>query len=169
MFVNDTGRLPESGRVCVAGFQAEAQPEGRGTRTFYSLEIHAARAEIEPMSEPRNPAHVLGVGCEIQSLKGPVFAAYFAASRERFDAGPNYKSGLFVLVDGAVYAVNAESIGTTIRRGFSTREFTLLRADRPQRKVEYPWPWYKEPFVSSGHVRSQDFLREMSSMVRTYG
>ena len=169
MFVNDTGHLPESGRVCVAGFQTQAREEGKGTRTFYSLEIHAARAEIEPMSEPRNPAHVLGVGCEIQSLKGPVFAAYFAASRERFEAGPNYKAGLFVLVDGAVYAVNAEGIGTTIRRRFSTREFTLLRADRPQRTVEYPWPWYREPFVSSGHVRSQDFLREMSSMVRTYG
>ena len=169
MFVNDTGHLPESGRVCVAGFQIGAPVEGKGTRTFYSLEIHAARAEIEPMTEPRNPAHVLGVGCEIQSLKGPVFAAYFAASRERFDAEPDYQSGLFVLVDGAVYAVNAESIGTTIRRRFSTREFTLLRANRPQRTVAYRWPWYKEPFVSSGHVRSQDFLREMSSMVRTYG
>jgi hypothetical protein len=166
MFVNDTGHLPESGRVCVAGFQAEPA----GTRTFYSLEIHSARAEIAPMAEPRNLAHVLGVGCEIQSVKGPVFAAYFAASRERFDAEPNYKSGLFVLVDGAVYSVSSEDIGTTIRRGFSTREFTLLRADRPQRTVEYAWPWYKEPFVSSapGHVRSRDFLREMSAMVRVY-
>jgi hypothetical protein len=166
MFVNDTGHLPDSGRVCVAGFSAESS----STPTFYALDIHAARAEIEPMGEPRNPAHVLGVGCEIQSVKGPVFAAYFAASRERFDAQPNYKDGLFVLVDGAVYSVNREKIGTTIRRRFSTREFTLLRADRPQRTVEYPWPWYKEPFASSapGHVRSQDFLREMSSMVRTY-
>jgi len=166
MFVNDTGHLPDSGRVCVAGFVAEPS----GTRTFYSLDIHAARAEIEPMGEPRNAAHVLGVGCEIQSVKGPVFAAYFAASRERFDAQPNYKAGLFVLVDGAVYSVNKEDIGTTIRRRFSTREFTLLRADRPQRTVEYSWPWYKEPFASSapGHVRSQDFLREMSSMVRAY-
>ena len=103
MFVNDTGRLPDSGRVCVMGFQ----PESSGTRTFYSLFINAARAEVEPMSEPRNPAHVLGVGTEIESVNGPVFAAYFAASRERFDAQPNYKSGLFVLVDGAVYAVKA--------------------------------------------------------------
>lgn len=166
MFVNDTGHLPESGRVCVAGFQAEPA----GTRSFYSLDIQSARAEIAPMGEPRNSAHVLGIGCEIQSVKGPVFAAYFAASRERFDAEPNYKAGLFVLVDGAVYSVSSEDIGTTIRRGFSTREFTLLRADRPQRTVEYRWPWYKEPFASSapGHVRSQDFLREMSSMVRTY-
>ena len=166
MFVNDTGHLPDSGRVCVAGFQADTA----GARSFYSLDIHSARAEIAPMSEPRNPAHVLGVGCEIQSVKGPVFAAYFAASRERFDASPNYKAGLFVLVDGAVYSVSSEDIGTTIRRGFSTREFTLLRADRPQRTVEYPWPWYKEPFATSaaGHVRSQDFLREMSAMVRAY-
>ncbi len=166
MFVNDTGHLPDSGRVCVAGLQAEAA----GTRIFYSLEIHSARAEIEPMSEPRKTAHVLGVGCEIQSVKGPVFAAYFAASRERFDAEPNYQAGLFVLVDGAVYSVSAESVGTTIRRGFSTRKFTLLRADRPQRTVEYAWPWYREPFASSapGHVRSQDFLREMSSMVAAY-
>lgn len=164
MFVNDTGHLPDSGRVCVAGFQAEPA----GVRTFYSLEIDAARAEVAPMAEPRNAAHVLGVGCEIQSVKGPIFAAYFAASRERFDAEPNYKAGLFVLVDGAVYSVSSEDIGTTIRRGFSTREFTLLRADRPQRTVEYPWPWYREPFTSSGHVRSQDFLREMSSMVRAY-
>jgi hypothetical protein len=166
MFVNDTGHLPDSGRVCVAGFQ----PEGTGTRIYYSLRIDSARAEIEPMGEPRNPAHVLGVGCEIQSLKGPVFAAYFAGSRERFDTAPNYKNGLFVLVDGAVYSVNAEGIGTTIRRRFSTREFTLLRGDRPQRKVEYAWPWYREPFVSAapGHVRSRDFLRELASMVRAY-
>ena len=166
MFVNDTGHLPESGRVCVAGFQVEPS----GTRSFYSLLIDSARAEIEPMAEPRNPAHVLGVGCQIESIKGAVFAAYFAASRERFDAGPDYRSGMFVLVDGAVYSVKAENISTRIRRGFSTRRFTLLRADRPQRTVEYPWPWYREPFASSapGHVRSQDFLREMSSMVGAY-
>jgi len=166
MFVNDTGRLPDSGRVCVTGFQ----PNSSGTRTFYSLLINAARAEVEPMSEPRNPAHVLGVGTEIASVNGPVFAAYFAASRERFDAQPNYKSGLFVLVDGAVYAVKAEQIDTSIRRGFSTREFTLLRGDRPQRSVVYPWPWYREPFLSGGGgVRSGDFLREISSMVSEYG
>jgi len=146
------------------------QPDSSGSRTFYSLFINAARAEVEPMSEPRNTAHVLGVGTEIESVNGPVFAAYFAASRERFDAQPNYKSGLFVLVDGAVYSVRAEQIGTSIRRGFSTREFTLLRGDRPQRKVAYAWPWYREPFVSgSTGVRSLDFLREMSAMVREYG
>src|SRR3954468_20860424 len=112
MFVNDTSRLPESGRVCVQGFSAGQA----GTRTFYSLLINAARAEVEPMGEPRNPAHVLGVGTEIASVNGPVFAAYFAASRERFDAQPNYRAGLFVLVDGAVYAVKAEQIDTLIRR-----------------------------------------------------
>ncbi len=80
------------------------------------------------------------------------------------------RSGLFVLVDGAVYAVKAEQIDTSIRRGFSTREFTLLRGDRPQRSVDYPWPWYREPFVSGASgVRSGDFLREMSAMVRDYG
>ena len=67
MFVNDTGRLPDSGRVCVMGFQ----PEASGTRTYYSLLINAARAEVEPMAEPRNPAHVLGVGAEIASVNGP--------------------------------------------------------------------------------------------------
>jgi hypothetical protein len=145
-------------------------PDSSGTRTFYSLLINAARAEVEPMGEPRNPAHVLGVGSEIASVNGAVFAAYFAASRERFDARPNYNSGLFVLVDGAVYAVKPEMIDTSIRRGFSTREFTLLRGKRPQRKVTYPWPWYREPFVSGGSgVRSGDFLREMSAMVREYG
>jgi len=166
MFVNDTSRLPDSGRVCVQGFAAG---EG-GTRTYYSLFINAARAEVEPMGEPRNPAHVLGVGSEIASVNGPVFAAYFASSRERFDAQPNYNSGLFVLVDGAVYAVKPEQIDTSIRRGFSTRRFTLLRGDRPQRSVVYPWPWYREPFISgSTGVRSGDFLREMSAMVREYG
>jgi hypothetical protein len=167
MFVNDTSRLPDSGRVCIAGFQ----PEPAAPRTYYSVLIDAARAEIEPMGEPRNPAYVLGVGSEIQSVKGPVFAAYFAGSRERFDAQPNYKQSLYVLVDGAVYCVNTEDIGTTIRRKLATREFTLLRGDRPQRSVEYPWPWYREPFVSAkpGHVRSEDFLREMSAMVATYG
>ena len=145
------------------------QPGSSGPRTFYSLLINAARAEVEPMSEPRNPAHVLGVGSRIDSVNGPVFAAYFAASRERFDARPNYTSGLFVLVDGAVYAVGPEKIGTSIRRGFSTRKFTLLRGDRPQRSVVYSWPWYREPFVSGGSgVRSGDFLREMSAMVREY-
>jgi len=145
------------------------QPESSGTRTFYSLHINAARAEVEPMGEPRNPAHVLGVGSEIQSVNGPVFAAYFGASRERFGARPNYKSGLFVLVDGAVYAVGPEQIDTSIRRRFSTREFTLLRGDRPQRSVVYRWPWYREPFVSgSSGIRSGDFLREMSAMVKEY-
>ncbi|MEO8018063.1 MAG: hypothetical protein ABI769_09635 [Pseudomonadota bacterium] len=165
MFVNDTGRLPDSGRVCVRGFQAG---EAAGS-TYYSLLIDAARAEIEPMTEPRNAAHVLGVGSQIQSVSGPVFAAYFAASRDRFDAQPNYKSGLFVLVDGAVYSVTSENIETSIRRGFSRREFTLLRGDRPQRSVVYPWPWYREPFVSGGGgVRSEDFMREMSAMVREF-
>jgi len=167
MFVNDTSSLPESGRVCVAGFR----PEPGGNQNFYCLSIESARAEAVPMAEPRNPAYVLGVGTEIQSLKGPVFAAYFAASRERFSAQPNYQQGLFVLVDGGVYAVRDESIGTTIRRGLSTREFTLLRGDRPQRTVEYPWPWYKEPFAQAkpGHVRSEDFLRELSAMIQSYG
>jgi hypothetical protein len=166
MFINDTSRLPDSGRVCIAGFPGQA-----ADKKFYSLLIHSARAEIEPMAEPRNPHYVLGVGSQIESLNGPVFAAYFAGSRDRFDAEPNYKSGLFVLVDGAVYSVREENIGTTIRRGLTTREFTLLRADRPQRKVEYSWPWYREPFVSAkpGHARSEDFLREMAAMVSTYG
>jgi hypothetical protein len=165
MFVNDTSRLPDSGRVCVQGFA----PGQAGIRSHYSLLIDAARAEIEPMTEPRNPAHVLGIGTQIESVNGPVFAAYFAASRERFDAQPNYKGGLFVLVDGAVYSVKAEGIGTTIRRGFTTREFTLLRGDRPQRSIEYRWPWYREPFVSGGGgVRTEDFMREMAAMVREY-
>jgi len=165
MFINDTGRLPDSGRVCVMGFQTQ---QG-GSKTYFSLLIDAARAEVEPMAEPRNPAHVLGVGTQIESVNGPVFAAYFAASRDRFDAQPNYKDGLFVLVDGAVYSVKAEDIDTTIRRGLTTREFTLLRADRPQRSVRYRWPWYREPFVSgNGGVRSGDFLREMVAMVREY-
>ena len=167
MFVNDTRGLPESGRVCVAGFQSEKD----GPKTYYSLFIDTARAAVEPMPEPRNPAYVLGVGTHVQSLKGPVFAAYFAASRERFDAEPNYKEALFVVVDGAVYSVNEEKIGTTIRRRLTTREFTLLRDDRPQRSVQYRWPWYREPFAQAtpGHVRSEDFLREMAAMVETYG
>src|SRR5215831_12568989 len=114
MFINDTGRLPDSGRVCVAGFQAAQD----ASRIYYSVAINAARAEVEPMEEPRNPAHVLGVGRQIRAAKGPVFAAYFAASRDRFDAQPNYKSGLFVLVDGAVYGVAQEQVTTIIRRSF---------------------------------------------------
>jgi hypothetical protein len=145
------------------GFQAR---QGSSS-TYYSLLIDAARAEVEPMAEPRNPAHVLGVGSQIESVNGPVFAAYFAASRERFDAQPNYKNGLFVLVDGAVYSVKAENIDTKVRRGFTTREFTLLRGDRPQRSVQYRWPWYREPFASAG-VRSSDFLRDMATMVREF-
>jgi hypothetical protein len=167
MFVNDTSRLPDSGRVCIAGFQKDPA----GPSSYFTLLIDAARAEIQPMAAPRNPACVLGVGTEIQSIKGPVFAAYFAGSRERFGAQPNYKEGMYVLVDGAVYCVSSEHIDTTIRRKLTTREFTLLRGDRPQRSVEYPWPWYREPFVSAkpGHARSEDFLREMSAMVQTYG
>ena len=167
MFVNDTARLPDSGRVCIMGFQSEPA----AANTWYSITVIAARAEVEPMAEPRNPAHVLGVGSMIQGVKGPVFAAYFAASRERFDAEPNYKSGLFVVVDGAVYGVRQENITTTLRRGFSTRRFTLLRGDRPQRSVEYAWPWYREPFKSGepGAMRSRDFLRELAVMVRAYG
>lgn len=167
MFVNDTSRLPDSGRVCVAGFR----PTPGSAAAFYTLFIDAARAEVTPMNEPRNPAYVLGVGAEIATVKGPVFAAYFAASRERFDAEPNYRQGLFVLVDGAVYSVSAENVRSTIRRGLTTREFTLLRADRPQRRVEYAWPWYREPFAQAkpGHARSEDFLREMSAMIDLYG
>ena len=145
------------------------QTQQGGSKTYYSLLIDAARAEVEPMAEPRNPAHVLGVGSTIQSVNGPVFAAYFAASRERFDAQPNYKNGLFVLVDGAVYSVKAENVDTIIRRRLTTREFTLLRGDRPQRSVQYRWPWYREPFRSvNGAVRSADFLREIVAMVREY-
>ena len=145
------------------------QTQQGGPKTYFSLLIDAARAEVEPMAEPRNPAHVLGVGSTIESVNGPVFAAYFAASRERFDAQPNYKSGLFVLVDGAVYSVKAENVDTTIRRRLTTREFTLLRGDRPQRSVQYRWPWYREPFRSvNGAVRSGDFMREIVAMVREY-
>ena len=145
------------------------QTQQGGSKTYYSLLIDAARAEVEPMAEPRNPAHVLGMGSTIESVNGPVFAAYFAASRERFDAQPNYKSGLFVLVDGAVYSVKAENVDTIIRRRLTTREFTLLRGDRPQRSVQYRWPWYREPFRSvNGAVRSADFLREIVAMVREY-
>src|SRR5687767_14833615 len=166
MFVNDTAGLPESGRVCIMGFQ----PEQSASNAYYSVTVIAARAEVEPMAEPRNPANVLGVGSMIQAVKGPVFAAYFAASRERFDAQPNYKSGLFVMVDGAVYDVREEKITTNLRRGFNTRRFTLLRGDRPQRSVEYSWPWYREPFTSAGPgpMRSRDFLRELAVMVRAY-
>ena len=145
------------------------QTQQGGSKTYYSLLIDAARAEIEPMAEPRNPAHVRGVGSTIDSVNGPVFAAYFAASRERFDAQPNYKGGLFVLVDGAVYSVKAENVDTIIRRRLTTREFTLLRGDRPQRSVQYRWPWYREPFRSvNGAVRSGDFMREIVAMVREY-
>jgi len=159
MFINDTGRLPESGRVCVAGFE----PGGESSKTWFNVLINAARAEIEPMEEPRNPASVLGVGSNIAGVSGPVFAAYFAASRDRFDAQPNYQGGLFVLVDGAVYSVGAENVSTSIRRGFGRREFTLLRGDRPQRSVEYPWPWYRQ------FANRDDFLHEISTMVRAYG
>jgi hypothetical protein len=132
-------------------------------KSWYQLSINAARAEVEPMGEPRNLAHVLGVGGEIQSVKGRVFAAYFAASRDRFDAEPNYKGGLYVLVDGAVYAVRQEKVSTALKRGFSTRHFTLLRGDRPQRSIEYSWPWHQQLSTS------QDFLQVLGSMVDTYG
>jgi hypothetical protein len=158
MFVSDSSRLPDSGRICVVASSGAA-----AARTYYSVSINAARAEIEPMAEPRNPAHVLGVGSEVRSVKGAVFAAYFAATRDRYDATPNYKDGLFVLVDGAVYAVRQENVSTRIRRGFGARTFTLLRGDRPQRSVVYPWPWYRQ--LSNAN----DFLQQMSGMVRTYG
>jgi len=166
MFVNDTNHLPDSGRVCVRAFSAAHVPD----QGFYSLTIVAARATVEPMGEPRNPAHVLGVGAEIDSLKGPVFAAYFAATRDRFDAQPNYRQGLYVMVDGAVYAVASEKIVISIRRGFTTRELTVARGDRPQRSIRYRWPWYREPFVLAkpGLSRSRDFLHELSAMVQAY-
>lgn len=168
MFINDTGRLPESGRVCVMGFQP---PGESGERKYFSVLVNAARAQVEPMAEPRNPHHVLGVGAEIDAVNGPVFAAYFAGNRDRFDVYPDYRQQLFVLVDGAVYAVQSEKIVTDIRRGFSTRKFTLSRGDRPQRGIEYAWPWYREPFTSGapGTSRSDDFLRELSAMVRAVG
>jgi hypothetical protein len=149
------------------GFRPEAQS---GPRSYYSLVINAARAEVEPMSEPRNAHHVLGVGARIESVNGPVFAAYFAGNRERYDVHPDYRQSLYVLVDGAVFGVQAEKIDTDIQRGFSTRRFTLLRGGRPQRSVEYPWPWYREPFASGapGAARSGDFLRELAAMVREY-
>ena len=167
MFINDTGRLPESGRVCVMGFQPSGQC---GERKYYSVLVNAARAQVEPMAEPRNPHHVLGVGAQIEAVNGPVFAAYFAGNRERFDVYPDYRQALYVLVDGAVYGVQSEKIETNIQRGFSTRKFTLSRGNRPQRSVEYPWPWYREPFTSGapGTSRSDDFLRELSAMVREF-
>lgn len=153
------------------GFQPSGSSSQEGVeRKYYSIVINAARAQVEPMGEPRNPHHVLGVGAQIESVNGPVFAAYFAGNRERYDVYPDYKQSLFVLVDGAVYGVRSEKIDTDIQRGFSTRKFTLLRGDRPQRSVEYPWPWYREPFTTGtpGASRSDDFLRELSGMVREY-
>lgn len=122
------------------------------------------------MAEPRNPAHVLGVGAWIESVNGPTFAAYFAASRDRYDAHPNYRQALFVLVDGAVYAVQSERVEVDLRRGFGTRRLTLSRAGRPQRSVEYPWPWYREPFGLNAAAggRSADFMREIAAMVREF-
>jgi hypothetical protein len=168
MFVNDTGRLPESGRVCVMGFDPAASPAS--PRQYYSVLINAARAEVEPMAEPRNAHHVLGMGCEIAAVNGPVFAAYFAGTRERFDVHPDYRQSMFVLVDGAVYGVQSERVEADISRGFGHRTFTLSRGDRPQRSVKYSWPWYREPFTSGapGASRSADFLRELSAMVREY-
>jgi hypothetical protein len=153
------------------GFQPSGQPASEGSdRKYFSIVINAARAQVEPMAEPRNAHHVLGVGAQIESVNGPVFAAYFAGNRERYDVYPDYKQSLFVLVDGAVYGVQSEKIETDIQRGFSTRKFTLLRGDRPQRSVEYRWPWYREPFTTGtpGASRSDDFLRELSGMVREY-
>jgi hypothetical protein len=147
------------------------QPPGHtGERKYYSLVINAARAEVEPMAEPRNAHHVLGVGAEIAAVNGPVFAAYFAGNRERFDAHPDYRQALYVLVDGAVYGVQSEKIETQIGRGLRERRFTLSRDGRPQRGIEYRWPWYREPFTSGapGASRSGDFLRELSAMVREY-
>ena len=147
------------------------QPPGQsGERKYYSVLVNAARAQVEPMAEPRNPHHVLGVGAQIEAVNGPVFAAYFAGNRERFDVYPDYRQALYVLVDGAVYGVQSEKIETDIRRGFGTRKFTLSRGNRPQRSVEYPWPWYREPFTSGapGTSRSDDFLRELSAMVREF-
>jgi hypothetical protein len=168
MFVNDTGRLPDSGRVCVMGFDPAASPAT--PRQYYSVLINAARAEVEPMSEPRNAHHVLGVGGEIAAVNGPVFAAYFAGSRERYDVHPDYRQSLFVLVDGAVYGVHSERVEADISRGLSHRTFTLSRGDRPQRSVKYAWPLYREPFVSGapGASRSADFLTELAAMVREY-
>jgi hypothetical protein len=147
------------------------QPSGQsGERKYYNLVINAARAGVEPMTEPRNAHHVLGVGAEIESVNGPVFAAYFAGNRERYDVYPDYRQSLYVLVDGAVYGVQSEKIATEIQRGLSRRKFTLLRGGRPQRSVEYSWPWYREPFTTGapGASRSDDFLRELSAMVREY-
>lgn len=167
MFINDTGGLPDSGRVCVVGFQPASHS---GEREYFSIAINAARAEVATMPEPRNAHQVLGVGGRIEAVGGVVFAAYFAGNRERYDAHPDYRQSLYVLVDGAVYGVQAEKIDTEIRRGFSTRKFTLLRGDRPQRSVEYAWPWYREPFASGipGSSHSDDLLRELSAMVREY-
>jgi hypothetical protein len=50
-------RLPDSGR------SASWVPGRTGcANTYYSVTVIAARAEVETMAEPRNPAHVLGVG-----------------------------------------------------------------------------------------------------------
>ena len=60
-------RLPDSGRVCVVGFQ----PDQAAANTYYSVTVIAARAEVEPMAEPRNPANVLGVGSDDPGREGP--------------------------------------------------------------------------------------------------
>ena len=124
-------------------------------------EVGAVAVGLLAADGAQDHAAVLGVGGRIESAKGPVFAAYFAGSRERFDAQPNYQNGLYVLVDGAVYSVRGERVSTAIRRGITTREFTLSRGDRPQRSVEYRWPVFRG--------NSGDFLSTLSEMVRTYG
>ena len=167
MFVNDTGRLPGFRASLCHGLPGASSG---GTKTFYSLLINAARAEVEPMAEPRNPAHVLGVGTQIDSVNGPVFAAYFAASRERFDAQPNYKSGFFVLVDGAVYSGE----GRTDRHQHPPRlqharvHAAAWRSAAAQRRLSLAAVPRTVSSRVNGAVRSGDFLREIVAMVREY-
>ena len=134
------------------------------------MTINAARAEVEPMAEPRNPAHVLGVGSEIQAVKGPVFAAYFAASRDRFDAEPNYKGGLFVLVDGAVYGCARKASPPPCAAASARASSRCCAAIARSAASSIPGPGTaNRSCPPSPAMRSRDFLREMSVMVRAYG
>jgi hypothetical protein len=139
---------------------------------FYALTVSGPRAKVSKLEKKPGNHEVLGFGTFVETTKGPIFAAYFATSRDNVDAAPDYEKRLIFAVDGAIADSRVENVRIEIAGGFNERTARLFRGTAEVSCVKYAWPWHRELFGSFfsdpfGH-RSRDFFMELSSMAKSY-
>jgi hypothetical protein len=115
---------------------------------------------------------ILGFATQILTVKGSVFAAYFAKSREGADRAPEYDKGLCIVIDDVLVDTSTTSVDLEIAKKLRSRLATLMRGSEVISRIEYRWPWYREMlgsvFSDPFGYKSCDFLIEMRSTLATY-